>query len=85
VIADLQNKTDTGKDIPYHGVKLHVAYVVKFYLPPALVITLQQPRPGDHMKITGKVREGFDIELIDTNGNPVPDGIITFDWHAIGY
>jgi predicted phage tail protein len=85
VIADLQNKTDTGTDIPYHGVKLHVTYAVKFYLPPALVITLQQPRPGDHMKITGKVREGFYIEVVDTNNNPVPDGIISFDWHAIGY
>jgi hypothetical protein len=85
VIADLENKTDTGTDIPYHGVKLHVTYAVKFYLPPALVITLQMPRVGDHMQITNKLREGFDITLLDSGGNPVPDGIISFDWHAIGY
>jgi predicted phage tail protein len=85
VIADLENKTDTGTDIPYHGVKMHIDYHVKFYLPPSLVITLQMPRPGDHMHITNKLREGFDIEILDSSNNAVPDGIITFDWHAIGY
>jgi predicted phage tail protein len=85
VIADLENKTDTGNNIPYHGVKLHIAFAVKFYLQPSVVVTMQTPRPGDHMKISNKAREGFDIELFDTNNNPVPDGVITFDWHAIGY
>jgi predicted phage tail protein len=85
VIADLENKTDTGTNVPYHGVKLHIAFAVKFYLQPSVVVTMQTPRPGDHMKISNKAREGFDIELLDTNNNPVPDGVISFDWHAIGY
>ena len=85
IIADLRNKIDTGADIAWNGVTIHVFYGVEFFLPPSLTVTLQQPRVGDHMRITNKRREGFDIDLFDSSGNPVPAGIISFDWQAIGY
>jgi hypothetical protein len=83
VLADLRNKVDQGEDVTYEGNTLSIRFSLKFYLIPAVGITLQQSAAGDRVEITNKTREGFDLDIIAANGSKVPS--MVFDWLAAGY
>ena len=82
IIADIRNKIDEGGDVPYAAVKKTVLFTVDFFAPPAITITIQGAAPGDHVVLSNKTVDGFDIEIKSGAGAQVSR---TFDWHAMGY
>ena len=84
ILADISAKIDQGADIVWVPTKMHITYVVKFFLIPSIAIAIQDGVVGDTFRITNKTREGFDLELIDSTGANIT-GARTFDWIASGY
>lgn len=85
VLVDLRNKLDQGNDILFDGPIMTIPFNVKFFLVPAVVVTVQNAAVGDHIEITSKTRESFMFRILDSGGSAVADGTRSFDWHAAGY
>jgi len=83
ITADLSKKLDEGADVVWVPSKMHITFVVKFYLVPAISIAIQNGTANDTFRITNKTREGFDLELL--NGGAIITGARVFDWMAQGY
>lgn len=81
IIADLREKIDHGDDVVYGGEDTPVDFNIKFYLVPAVVITIQDAQPGDNAEIVGKDRETFTVRITNQGAQVTR----TFDWHAMGY
>lgn len=81
ITADLRMKMDSAEDIVYPAATTHVAFKVKFYLVPAVVVTVQDALATDKINIVAKDREGFDIDITNA-GSQVTR---VFDWQARGY
>jgi predicted phage tail protein len=83
IIADLRMKMDSAEDVPYptSAVNQHVTFGVKFYLVPAVVITVQNALATDKITVVNKTREGFDLNINFTS--PPTNRII--DWQARGF
>ena len=45
------------------GAVTHVTFTVKFYLVPAVVITVQNALATDQIQVLNKTREGFDLNI----------------------
>lgn len=84
VIVDIRSKIDSASDVAWTTPTQRVTFALKFFLPPSVVVTIQNPVAGDFVEITAKDREGFDIVLRGTGGTPIA-GDRLFDWHAAGY
>ena len=82
ILADIRNKIDEGGDVPYPAAKQTIMFNIDFYGPPAVTITIQEALAGDHVVLTNKTDESFDIEILSGAGAQVTR---TFDWHAMGY
>lgn len=84
ILADLRAKIDEGADVPYPAVDTRVTFRIKFFIPPAVVVTVQNAMENDRVQIIAKTAEYFDIRITGS-----PDGVTqktrTFDWHAQGY
>jgi hypothetical protein len=74
-------KMDSDEDVSYPAKTTHVTFKVKFYLVPAVVITVQNALATDQIQITNKTREGFDIDIRNAGAQVTR----TFDWQARGY
>jgi hypothetical protein len=63
-----------------------VTFRVKFYLPPAISIQIQNGVTGDYAKITAKSTTGFTVELRNAS-NALITGANSrlIDWQAQGY
>lgn len=92
ILADLRRKIDDGEDVEYDGPTLvtpwllHVDFNVKFFVVPAVVITIQEALNTYDVIIKNKDRDGFDIEILNAIGTPpYPHPQCSFDWHAQGY
>lgn len=81
IIADLRMKMDSAEDVAYPAATTHVRFKVKFYLVPAVVITVQDALATDQIQVINKTREGFDVNI--TNGGAQVTR--TFDWQARGF
>lgn len=84
ITADLSKKLDEGADVTWVPSKMHFTFAVKFYLVPAISITIQQAATGDTFKVTNKTREGFDLELLTSAGAAIT-AARKLDWTAQGY
>jgi predicted phage tail protein len=79
--ADLRSKIDAGEDIPYPAAQVHIDFAIKFFLVPAVVITVQDASNLDDVKVINKTTTGFDVTIKQGAAHQVR----TFDWHAQGY
>lgn len=84
VTADLTAKQDHGSDVDWVDPSMTIPFAVKFYLPPAITIQMQDGVTGDHARITAKDRLGFTVEFRNSS-NAVITAARTFDWEAQGY
>jgi len=84
ILADMRAKIDEGGDVSYPAADTRITFAVKFFLPPAVVVTVQNAMENDRVQIIDKTNEYFDIRITGS-----PDGVTqktrTFDWHAQGY
>lgn len=90
ITADLNAKADHGEDIAWNGTQLTIPFNVKFFLPPAITIQIQDAVVGDYAKVIGgptnKTTQFFKIELRNAAGNLITGaGSRSFDWQAQGY
>ena len=81
ITVDLRSKYDEGADVPYAAAVKHVTFSIKFYLVPAVVLTVQNALSTDQIQVLNKTREGFDASITNAGAQVVR----TFDWHAQGY
>lgn len=81
IIADLRMKMDSAEDVPYPAATTHVGFTVKFYLVPAVVVTVQNALATDQIQILNKTRQGFDIDIRNAGAQVTR----TFDWQARGF
>jgi predicted phage tail protein len=81
ITADLRMKMDSAEDVAYPAAVTHVVFKVKFYLVPAVVITVQNALATDTIQVINKTREGFDLNI--TNAGAQVTRI--FDWQARGF
>lgn len=82
ITADVRNKIDAGEDLPYPAATTRIYFATKFYVTPAVVVTVQNAASSDVVQIVAKTREYFDIEI--KNGSGVHQ-TRTFDFHSQGY
>lgn len=84
ILADLRAKMDEGSDVVYPAADTRVDFRIKFFVPPAVVITVQDAMENDRTQIIAKTTEYFILRITGA-----PDGVTqknrTFDWHAQGY
>ena len=81
IIADLRMKMDSAEDVPYPAAPTHVTFTVKFYLVPAVVVTVQNALATDQIQILNKTRQGFDIDIRNAGAQVTR----TFDWQSRGF
>jgi Putative phage tail protein len=81
IIADLRMKMDSDEDVPYPATTTHVTFKVKFYLVPAVVITVQNALATDTIQVLNKTRQGFDLNITNAGAQVTR----VFDFQARGY
>lgn len=81
ILADFREKIDHGDDVVYSAADLNIPFNIKFYLVPAVTLTIQDAQQGDTAEIIFKSRESFTVRI--TNAGVQVNR--TFDWHAMGY
>jgi hypothetical protein len=86
ILADIRNKIDEDGDVPYvpdteDSLPQTVMFNIEFFEAPAVTITIQEALAGDHVVLSNKSNESFDIEILNSSGVQVAR---TFDWHAMG-
>jgi predicted phage tail protein len=81
IIADLRMKMDSAEDVPYPAATTHVTFTVKFYLVPAVVVTVQDALATDQIQVLNKTRQGFDIDIRNAGAQVTR----TFDFQARGF
>ena len=81
VIADLRMKMDSAEDVAYPAAITHVTFKVKFYMVPAVVVTVQNALATDTIQVTGKTRDGFNMNITNAGAQVTR----TFDWQARGF
>lgn len=84
ITGDFRAKIDAGENIPYSVEETRVFFRIKFYLIPAVVITVQNAENTDNIQVINKTREYFDLQITNEVGVPQV-GVRSFDWHAQGY
>lgn len=84
ITGDFRAKIDAGEDVLYAEEETRVFFRIKFYLVPAVVVTVQNAENTDNIKVINKTREYFDLEITNEVGVHQV-GLRSFDWHAQGY
>jgi hypothetical protein len=74
-------KMDSAEDVAYPAAATHVTFAVKFFLVPAVVITVQNALATDTIQVINKTREGFDVSITNAGAQVTR----TFDWQARGF
>lgn len=81
IIADLRMKMDSDEDVPYPAATTHVTFTAKFYLVPAVVVTVQDALATDTIQVINKDRLGFDLNITNAGAQVTR----VFDWQARGF